>query len=175
MALLQRIRDVGLRRRLSNSTIACYQSWCRQFLCFCRDGSNWRHPRELGAGDVERFLTRLAVRKRVSASTQNQALCAIVFLYKQVLAGELPEKHLGRFEAERARRPTRVPTVLSAAEVARILDAMQPGSTRRLMVELLYGAGLRHGLYARNEQPERSGDQPARSIGGRLTWAQKRR
>src|SRR6476619_6291095 len=90
MSLLQRIRDVGLRRRLSDSTIACYQSWVRQFLCFCRDGACWRHPRELGAPEVERFLTHLAVRRRVSASTQNQALCAIVFLYKQVLRLEMP-------------------------------------------------------------------------------------
>jgi integron integrase len=143
MSLLQRVRDVGLRRRLSDSTIACYQSWIRQFLSFCRDGSRWRHPRDLEAQEVERFLTHLAVRKRVSASTQNQALCAIVFLYKQALAGEVPEDHLGRFEAERARRPARVPTVLSTDEVARILHAMPTGSMRRLMVELLYGAGLR--------------------------------
>ena len=143
MTLLQRMDDVGLRPRLSESTINCYQSWVRQFLCFCRDGPRWRYPRELGAGDVERFLTDLAARRRLSASTQNQALCAIVFLYKQVLADELPEDHLGRFQAERARRPARVPTVLSPAEVAQVLDAMEPGSLRRLMVELLYGAGLR--------------------------------
>jgi integron integrase len=143
MKLLQRMRDVGLRRRLSDSTIDCYQSWVRQFLYFCRDGDEWRRPHELGAREVESFLTHLAARKRVSASTQNQALCAIVFLYKHVLAGEVPEEHLGRFEAERARRPSRVPTVLSTDEVARILHAIDPGSMRRLMVELLYGAGLR--------------------------------
>jgi integrase len=66
-----------------------------------------------------------------------------VFLYKQVLAEELAPDHLGRFEAERARRPVRVPTVLSVAEVQRILDAMPERSMCRMMVELLYGAGLR--------------------------------
>ena len=143
MKLLQRRRDVGLRRRLSDSTIGCYQSWVRQFLSFCREGQQWRPPQQLGACEVESFLTHLAARKRVSASTQNQAMCAIVFLYKHVLAGEVPEEHLGRFEAELARRPSRVPTVLSTTEVAGVLNAMEPGSMRRLMVELLYGAGLR--------------------------------
>jgi site-specific recombinase XerD len=115
MKLLQRVRDVGLRRRLARSTIDCYQHWIASFLRFCRAQSRWRTPAELGAADVERFLTHLARRRRVSPSTQNQALCAIVFLYRQVLADELDPGHLGRFEAERSTRPARVPTVLSAA------------------------------------------------------------
>ena len=78
-----------------------------------------RHPRELGAADVQAYLTHLARDRRVSASTQNQATCAIVFLYRQVLADQLEPGHLGRFEAERSTRPARVPTVLSAAEVSR--------------------------------------------------------
>ena len=142
MTLLQRICDVGRRRRLSDATINCYQSWARQFLGFCRDESGWRHPRELGAADVERFLTHLASRRRVAASTQNRAMCAIVFLYKQVLAEELPNDHLGHSRPS-GTRPVRVPTVLSPAEVGRVLAAMEPGSMRHLMVELLYGAGLR--------------------------------
>jgi integron integrase len=92
---------------------------------------------------VEAFLNDLACRRRVAASTQNQALCAIVFLYRQVLADELGENHLGRFAAERARRPARVPTVLSANQVAQLLDAMTPGSMHRTMTQLLYGGGLR--------------------------------
>ena len=143
MKLLDRVRDVGLRRRLAASTIACYQSWINEFLRFSRSGGSWRRPGELFAADVERYLNHLARDRRVSASTQNQAVCAIVFLYKQVLAGELAADHLGRFEAERARRPVRVPTVLSAQEVQRVLDAMPSGSMRRVVVELLYGAGLR--------------------------------
>jgi integron integrase len=143
MKLLDRVRDVGLRRHLAQSTIGCYQSWIGEFLRFGRLDGKWRSPAELFAGDVERYLTHLARDRRVSASTQNQAICAIVFLYKQVLGEQLGSEHLGRFEAERARRPARVPTVLSVAEVQHILAALPQGSMRRLMVELLYGAGLR--------------------------------
>ena len=143
MKLLDRVRDVGLRRHLAASTIACYRSWIGEFLRFSRRDGTWRAPAELLAADVERYLTHLARDRRVSASTQNQATCAIVFLYKHVLGDELGPEHLGRFEAERARRPVRVPTVLSGAEVQRILNALPDGSMRRLMVELLYGAGLR--------------------------------
>ena len=143
MKVLDRVRDVGARRRLAKSTIACYRSWIAEFLRFCRDGGSWRQPRELDPADVERFLTHLARDRRVSASTQNQAICAIVFLYKQVVVDELGHDHLGRFEAERARRRNRIPTVLSPAEVQRVLDALPPGSMRWLMVGLLYGAGLR--------------------------------
>ena len=125
MTLLQRIRDTGARRRLAGSTVVCYQSWIREFLRFSRDGRGWRHPRDLGAHDVEAFLNHLALHKRVAASTQNQAICAIVFLYRQVLAEELGPEHLGRFVAERARRPRRVPTVLSAVEVQRVFDVLQ--------------------------------------------------
>jgi integron integrase len=143
MKLLHRVRDVACRRRLARSTIDCYQAWITDFLRFSRFDGRWRTPAELGAADVERFLTHLARDRRVAASTQNQALCAIVFLYKPVLADELPAEHLGQFVAERARRPVRVPTVLSAAEVARLIEAMEPGAMRRLMVELMYGTGLR--------------------------------
>jgi hypothetical protein len=117
MKLLDRVGDVALRRRLARSTIACYQSWISEFLRFSRLAERWRAPAELGAADVERFLTHLARDRRVSGSTQNQALCALVFLYKQVLVEELASDHLGRFVAERARRSVRVPTVLSPAEV----------------------------------------------------------
>jgi integron integrase len=143
MKLLDRVRDAGLRRHLAQSTIACYQSWIGEFLRFSRVEGRWRVPAELRAADVERYLTHLARDRRVSASTQNQALCAIVFLYEQVLSEELGTDHLGRFKAERARRRSRVPTVLSTTEVGRVLDAMPRGSLPRLMVELLYGAGLR--------------------------------
>jgi integron integrase len=144
MGLIDRVRDTALRRRLAPSTVSRYQSWIADFLRFCRDNhGGWRHPRDLAAPEVQAYLTHLARDRRVSASTQNQAMCAIVFLYRQVLADELPAGHLGRFEAERSTRPARVPTVLSAAEVARVLDAMEPGSLRRLMVRVLYGTGMR--------------------------------
>jgi hypothetical protein len=94
MKLLQRVRDVGLRRHLSKGTIQCYQLWIGQFLRFSRVDGNWRHPGDLHAADVGAFLTHLARDRRLSASSQNQATCAIVFLYKQVLGEDLGEDHL---------------------------------------------------------------------------------
>jgi integron integrase len=175
MKLLDRVRDVGLRRHLSPRTIECYQRWAHSFLLYCADrsraasegpaaadvdhpfdiplldeappvvrpGRAWRHPRELGAADVGEFLTHLARDRHLSASSQNQAANAISFLYKHVLADELPPDHLGRFAGERSKRPRRVPTVLSTDEARRILDEVPADSPRGLMVRLLYGTGLR--------------------------------
>ena len=143
MRLLERMAAVGARRRLAPSTLACYRAWVVHFLRFCRDGPRWRTPAELGAADVEVFLTHLARDRRLSASSQNQAANAIVFLYKHVLGDELGPGHLGRFAAERSRRAVRVPTVLSPGEVERVIAAIEPGSVPRLMVELLYGTGMR--------------------------------
>jgi len=143
MKLLDRLCEVATRRRLSPLTVECYQRWVTQFLRFGRVGEQWRTPAEMGAREVEAFLTHLAVERKLSASSQNQALNAIVFLYKQVLADELPPEHLGRFAAERSKRPGRVPTVLSGNEVRRIIDEMPADSPRTLMVRLLYGTGLR--------------------------------
>jgi integron integrase len=143
MKLLDRIRDVASRRRLAASTIQCYQAWITDFLRFSREGDRWRHPRELFAADLQGFLTHLARDRRLSASSQNQATCAVVFLYKHVLVEELGEDHLGRFQAERSRRPVRVPTVLSPDEARRVIEALPPRSMHRLMVEILYGSGLR--------------------------------
>jgi integron integrase len=95
----------------------------------------------MGAEEVERFLTHLATAEKVSASTQNQALNALVFLYRQVLKMEL-----GDFEAVRARRPRRVPAVLSQGEARQFLAAMEQHSTSEpyyLMCLLMYGSGLR--------------------------------
>jgi integron integrase len=98
-----------------------------------------RHPADLGAAHLEAFLTHLAVRGHVSASTQNQALCALVFLYKQVLEIEVGRLHFGP-----ATRPARLPVVLSREEVRRVLEAVEGADgVYRLMVDLLYGAGLR--------------------------------
>jgi integron integrase len=143
MALMDQIRDVGLVRRLAPSTIGCYQGWIRDFLRFHREQGRWRHPRDLGTAHVEAYLTHLARDRRVAASTQNQALNAIVFLYRHVIADQVGEDHLGQLAAQRARRPRRVPTVLSVAEVRRRLDAMPPHSMHELMAQLLYGTGMR--------------------------------
>jgi site-specific recombinase XerD len=144
MKLLDRLSDVAVRRHLSASTVACYRGWILDFLSFCRDpDGRWREPAGLGVPEVEQFLTHLAGGRRLSASSQNQAMCAIVFLYKHVLADEVPEGHLGRFEFERSTRHPRVPTVLSVAEIMRVIECVREGSMLRLMVELLYGTGLR--------------------------------
>src|ERR1043165_3870397 len=100
MKLLQRVHDVAVRRHLANVTTECYEMWIKQFLRYCRGDGDWRHPRDIHAVDVEAFLTHLARDRKLSASSQNQATCAIVFLFKQVLGDELPEDHLGRFQAE---------------------------------------------------------------------------
>ena len=143
MKLLQRVADAGARPHLASNTIDCYSRWIREFLAFHRDGERWVHPRELGAKSVERFLTHLARKRRLSASTQNQATNAIVFLYKQVLAEELPGDHLGKFVAERSKRPVRTPTVLSVDEAMRVIDSAADESMHRLMMRLLYGTGMR--------------------------------
>jgi site-specific recombinase XerD len=146
MALLQRMEAVAARRHLSPRTVKVYQAWVRQFLAFHRDsGGVWRHPRELRGSHVAAFLTDMAQRRRLSASSQNQAMNAIVFLYRDVLGEELGADHLGPIVAVRARRPQKVPTVLSAGEAAALIGAMRPGSMHRVMTELLYGCGLRLG------------------------------
>jgi integron integrase len=107
--------------------------WIRRYILFhCK-----RHPMELGEEEMSAFLSHLAVEERVAASTQNQALSALLFLYKEVLQREI------RFIAgvARARRPAKVPVVLSADEVRRVLAKLT--GQYRLMAELLYGSGLR--------------------------------
>jgi integron integrase len=99
----------------------------------------------LGTADVEAFLNDLVVRRRLSASAQNQALCALVFLYTHVLEDVLPQDHLGKFLLQRSRRPKRIPTVLSYQEVRRVIDALPPDHNCRLPLELMYGTGLRVG------------------------------
>ena len=96
-----------------------------------------KHPKDMGAAEMERFLTHLAVHTRVSASSQYQALCAFVFLYKHVLGTEINEK----IDAERAKRPKRLPVVFSKAEVDRLMSHLD--GVYWTMAGLLYGAGLR--------------------------------
>ena len=113
----KRYRRPGPRRRLAQATLDCYVGWIRRFLAFHRTPQGWRHPRELRAAEVAAYLDYLARRRPVSASTQNHPFNATVFLYHQVLGDEIGEDHLGRFAALRAKRPVRVPTVLSISEV----------------------------------------------------------
>lgn len=129
----------GIWRRRRSNVIRC--GWANSFDSIGRRESGG--GRRSFAPDVEAFLTHLARDRRLSASSQNQATCAIVFLYRQVLGDQLDEDHLGRFQAERSLRPATLPTVLSADEARRVIDEVRAGSTYRVMVELLYGTGLR--------------------------------
>jgi len=131
--LLDRTRHTLRVKHYSLYTERTYIDWIRRFILFHKK----RHPVGMGIPEIEQYLTHLAVRRRVSASTQNQALNAIVFLYKQVLLKELD----GDINAVRAKRPARVPVVLTKAEVSRLLANMH--GVCRLMANLLYGAGLR--------------------------------
>jgi integron integrase len=133
--LLDQVRQVLRLRHYALPTERCYLRWITRFILF----HGKRHPRDLGAAEVEQFLTHLAVDGHVSASTQNQALHALLFLYQQVL-----EIDLGRLDAVRARRGKRLPVVLAAAEVAAVLGHVEGADgVFRLMARLLYGCGLR--------------------------------
>jgi len=131
--LLDVVRERLRLRHASPNTIEAYVGWIRRYVRFHRG----RHPRTLGASDVTAFLTDLAVRRRVSASTQNQARAAIVFLYEQVF-GE-PVAMLK--DIAYAKRPARRPTVLSRDEARRVLSEME--GPPQLIALLIYGSGLR--------------------------------
>jgi integron integrase len=139
MMLLDQYEAAGKARRLAPRTIQTYCRWVEEFLRFHHDRTGrWIHPDDMGEKEVEAFLTHLAVNRRVAASTQNQALGAIRLLYRHVL-----EKDLGSLDAVRATRPKRLPTVLSKEEVRRLFAAMPEKGAHRLIVELLYGTGMR--------------------------------
>lgn len=131
--LLDQVRARCRVRHLSLRTEQAYVGWIRRFIL----ANGKRHPRELGGAEVEGFLTTLAVRGKVAAGTQNQALAALLFLYREVLGVELPWME----GVVRAKRPRRVPVVLSVDEVQRLLRAMD-GRTA-LLAALLYGTGMR--------------------------------
>lgn len=131
--LLDEVRRVLRVKHYSLRTEHIYVGWIRRFIL----SNGKRHPRDMGPAEVERFLSLLAVEGRVAASTQNQALSALLFLYREVLRIELP----WLAGVTRAKRPLRVPTVLSRDEVTRVLARMD--GRPWLLASLLYGAGLR--------------------------------
>ena len=133
--LLAQVRDAIRVRHYSYRTERAYLHWIRQFVLF--HGS--RHPRDMGAEEVARFLSHMATERDVAAATQAQALAALLFLYKAVLGVELPWLD----EVIRAKRPRRLPTVLSREEIEALLAAMQ--GTHALMARLMYGTGMRIG------------------------------
>jgi integron integrase len=144
MKLLDRADLICRRRGMSGRTAQVYCQWIGRFLAFSAAARGaWALPAQLGTADVEAFLNHLVGELHLSASSQNQALCALVFLYRHVLEDAIAPDHLGKFELLRSRRPVRLPTVLSADEVARVLNAIPTQRIFRLMAELLYGTGIR--------------------------------
>jgi integron integrase len=131
--LLQQLREQIRVRHYSVRTEKAYVSWVRRFIL----ENGRRHPRELGEREITGFLTRLATRHDVAAGTQNQALAALLFLYREVLRIELPWME----NVVRAKRPRKLPSVLTRDEVARLLVILE-GRTW-LMAALLYGTGMR--------------------------------
>ncbi len=131
--LLQQVRDCLRTLHYSYRTEQAYVYWIRYFIRY----SGTRHPREMGKIEVERFLTALAVERRVSASTQNQALSAVLFLYQKVLGIDIGWLD----DVVRAKRPARAPVALTRAEVATILARLR--GQYWLMASLMYGTGLR--------------------------------
>ncbi|MBW8311281.1 MAG: integron integrase [Rhizobium sp.] len=131
--LLQVVRDRIRAKHYSLRTEAAYLGWIRRFI----QAHRGRHPRELGGREVSAFLTRLAVQGNVAASTQNQALSALLFLYREVLELKLPWMD----DVVRAKRPQRLPVVLTADEVRALLELMQ--GRPRVLAALLYGTGMR--------------------------------
>ncbi len=131
--LLDRYREEMVVRHYAKRTVQSYVSWVRRYLRFHK----MRHPREMGQDDINAFLTHLAVKEKLAATSQNQALAALLFLYRTVLSGDV-----GSLEGVvRAHRPRRLPVVLSEDEVRRVFIHLQ--GTSALVGNVLYGSGLR--------------------------------
>ena len=129
---LDHVRKVIRTNHFSYSTEKTYISWIYRFIIF----HDKRHPNEMGGKEIEDFLSNLAVERKVSASTQNQALNALVFLYKKVLKVPLDD-----FDFKKARIGKRLPVVLSRDEIHKVLSNLQ--GEFHLMASILYGGGLR--------------------------------
>lgn len=131
--LLERVREAIRVRHYSIRTEHSYVQWVKRFILF----HNKRHPNDMGAPEISRYLTHLAVQGGVSASTQNQALNALNFLYREVLGREMGTLQ----DVTPAKRPRRLPVVLTRQEVAALLRHLRGDNW--LMAALMYGAGLR--------------------------------
>jgi len=131
--LLDQVRDAIRRKHFSIRTEQAYTDWIRRFILYHKK----RHPSDMAETEVTEFLTHLARDRSVAASTQNQALSAILFLYKEVLKQEIGWLD----QVERAKKPAKLPVVLTRAEVEKILRQLD--GTPKLMATLLYGSGLR--------------------------------
>ena len=132
MKIEDQIRELMRFKHYSLRTEECYVGWYRQFVRF----HSLRHPEEMGAVEVEAFLTHLAVNRGVVAATQNQALNALVFLFREIL-----KKEFEGVDAMRAKQSRRLPVVLSVDETRALLMVMK--GEEAVMAKLLYGCGLR--------------------------------
>ena len=133
--LLDQVRERIRTLHYSVRTEDAYVNWIKRFIVH----HGKRHPKDMGAAEVESFLTSLAVIGKVSASTQNQALAAVLFLYREVLGVDLAWLE----GVTRAKRPRRLPVVLSKLELQSLLAQIKPDSEVLLVVRLLYGTGMR--------------------------------
>lgn len=133
MKLMDQVRAQIRARHYAYSTEKSYCHWIKRYILFHRK----QHPKDLCADHVASFLSNLALKEHVSASTQNQALCALIFLYRFVIGTELGD--VGGFNF--AKRPKRLPTVLSQSEIQALLSNLQ--GTHKTIALLLYGSGLR--------------------------------
>lgn len=132
--LLDQLSDQLRTKHYSLRTEQTYKSWIRQYILF----HNKRHPRDMGASEINAFISHLVLERNVAASTQNQALSAILFFYRYVLNIEVDQTVLN---AVRPQKPKRVPTVLSKPEAKKVIDHLD--GIYRLMAQLMYGSGLR--------------------------------
>jgi site-specific recombinase XerD len=131
--LMDQLRESLRSRHYSRRTEQTYCSWVKRFIFF----HNVRHPKEMAEPEINAFLTHLAVKEKVSASTQNQALSALLFLYRNLISCEVSD--LGK--VIRARKPKRLPVVMTRDEVKAVLANL--AGDKRLMATIMYGAGLR--------------------------------
>ncbi len=135
--LLDQLRHKMRMLHVAKRTEEAYIAWIYRYLCFARNlHGQWIHPSQLSDREINAFLTHLAVDRKVAASTQNQALAALLFLYKKFLGTEL------QLDAVRAKPSHKLPVVLSPLEVATVLRLIIAGP-QHTIASLLYGAGLR--------------------------------
>ena len=130
--LFDQVRDAIRLKHYSYRTEQSYVGWIRRYILF----HNKQHPKDMGGAEVEAFLTHLAVERHVSASTQNHAFSALLFLYRNVL-----NQDLGALDAVRAKRSNYLPTVLTKGEVRSVLENIS--GVHGLVIRVLYGSGLR--------------------------------
>jgi integron integrase len=131
--LLDQLRDAIRAKHYSHRTEQTYLDWCKRYILY----HNKRHPAEMGVPEIQAYITYLAIDRNVAASTQNQALSAILFLYRNVLIKDI------EFPTDviRAKKPQRLPTVLTKTEALAVIGRMQ--GVPKLMAQLLFGSGLR--------------------------------